>query len=135
MGSEPAVHVPRPNHAGGHRFDDLPEAHVPHECLPGPCRMEPRHSTRRSKPDLSGVVQQRWNGSTTIELDLGDIASDAFHVEISSTHLHNPIGLSSSSTDVRAMLTFTLTSLASRESLSGGCGEGSVGVVLFPSGF
>ena len=42
-----------------------------------------------------------------------DIASDAFHFEISSTCLHNPIGLSLSSTDFGARLMFALSRLAS----------------------
>ncbi|KAM5543805.1 hypothetical protein V8D89_002422 [Ganoderma adspersum] len=69
--------------------------------------------------DPSAVVQQSWNGSTTVELDLSGIASGAFYFEINATNLHSPTGPSPSSTDVCATVTFMLSSSVSGESLSG----------------
>ena len=66
------------------------------------------------------TMRKSWNGSTTLDMDLSDIASGAFYFEINATGLDDLPGPSVDGTDLGAVLTFTFSSPTTGESISGG---------------
>nr|VWP00040.1 Carboxylic ester hydrolase (EC [Ganoderma boninense] len=68
----------------------------------------------------SATTHKAWNGNATVEIDLSTIPSGAFYFEICATAIRDLAAPSVDGKDVGAVLTFTLSSLSSDESLSGG---------------
>ncbi|EJF60595.1 hypothetical protein DICSQDRAFT_171036 [Dichomitus squalens LYAD-421 SS1] len=70
-------------------------------------------------PSPSGVIQNSFNGSGTVTVDLSAVTSNAYYFEVNVTGLQ-VAGPSVDGTDLGSTLAFTLSSPTTNESVSGG---------------